>query len=259
MGFFSRLANLWKGFLSIFIGDIEEKHPEIAYENAINAMTEKYATLKTAAAGLIKNRSKLEARIQKNEAALEELKYDLEAALAKEDDEIALVLIERQDQLVADVESAKKELNQAVNDAESVKESLRAVKAEIENLKRERDTTVAKIKSAEARKQIQEQLDGLTVDDELKALENVREYRDRIEAEVQIGDELEEGSLEGKLKEIRKEGAKNKARARLEQLKAQRAGASEPEATSETVAEAAGGDAGADAPDAGGDAPAKNL
>lgn len=258
MGFFSRLANLWKGFLSIFVGNLEEKHPEIAYENAINAMTEKYATLKTAAAGLIKNRSKLEARIQKNEKELEEGKYDLEAALAKGDDEIALVLIERQDQLTADIESARSELNQAVKDAESVKESLRSVKAEIENLKRERDTTVAKIKSAEARKQIQEQLDGLTVDDELKALDNVREYRDRIEAEVQIGNELEEGSLEGKLKEIRKEGAKTKARARLEQLKAQRAGVSEPEAAAEAVAEA-GGDGAADAPDAGGDGPAKNL
>ena len=100
----------------------------------------------------------------------------------------------------ADIEAARGELNQAVKDAESVKESLRSVKAEIENLKRERDTTVAKIKSAEARKQIQEQLDGLTVDDELKALDNVREYRDRIEAEVQIGNELEEGSLEGSLR-----------------------------------------------------------
>ena len=257
MGFFSRLANLWKGFQHLRWKP-REKHPEIAYENAINAMTEKYATLKTAAAGLIKNRSKLEARIQKNEKELEEGKYDLDAALAKGDDEIALVLIERQDQLTADIETARGELNQAVKDAESVKESLRSVKAEIENLKRERDTTVAKIKSAEARKQIQEQLDGLTVDDELKALDNVREYRDRIEAEVQIGNELEEGSLEGKLKEIRKEGAKTKARARLEQLKAQRAGVSEPEAAAEAVAES-GGDGAADAPDAGGDGPAKNL
>jgi hypothetical protein len=33
---FNRLANLWKGFLSLWISGIEKEHPEIAYENAIN-------------------------------------------------------------------------------------------------------------------------------------------------------------------------------------------------------------------------------
>ena len=42
-GFFARLANLWKGFVSLWISDIEKEHPEIAYENAINSMIEKYS------------------------------------------------------------------------------------------------------------------------------------------------------------------------------------------------------------------------
>ena len=75
MGFLSRLFNLVKGFLSIFVGRLEEKNPEIAYENAINNMTEKYSKLKSAAAGLIKNRAKLEARIKRTESQLESLNY----------------------------------------------------------------------------------------------------------------------------------------------------------------------------------------
>ena len=31
VGFFARLGNLWKGFLSIWISDVEKEHPEIAY------------------------------------------------------------------------------------------------------------------------------------------------------------------------------------------------------------------------------------
>jgi len=31
MGFFSRVGNLWKGFLSLWIADIEKDHPEIAF------------------------------------------------------------------------------------------------------------------------------------------------------------------------------------------------------------------------------------
>ena len=41
-GFFSRLSNLFRGFLNLWISDVEKEHPEIAYENAINSMIEKY-------------------------------------------------------------------------------------------------------------------------------------------------------------------------------------------------------------------------
>ena len=37
MGLWSRVTNLWKGFLSLFIEGIEVENPEIVYEAAINA------------------------------------------------------------------------------------------------------------------------------------------------------------------------------------------------------------------------------
>ena len=41
MGLISRIRNLWRGFLSLWISGIEKEHPEIAYENAINSMVVK--------------------------------------------------------------------------------------------------------------------------------------------------------------------------------------------------------------------------
>ena len=237
MNFLTRLYNLWRGFLSIFVGRLEEKHPEIAYENAITGMTEKYSKLKSAAAGLIKNRAKLEARIQKAEKDLAEVAEQIEVALDQGDDEIALVLIEKQDETKASLAEAKAELEQAARDAERAKESLRGIKSEIEKLKRERDKVVAKIKDAEARKHIQEQLDGLSVDEDVQALENVREYAERISAEVQIGDELKEESLEAKLDAIKEQTASARARARLDELKKARAGNAAEAAPEEAEAE----------------------
>ncbi|MEE2755665.1 MAG: PspA/IM30 family protein [Myxococcota bacterium] len=231
MGFLSRLYNLFKGFLSIFVGRLEEKNPEIAYENAINNMTEKYAQLKSAAAGLIKNRAKLEARISKTENQLGELKLQIEVAVDKGEDEIAVTLLEQEEELNASLTADRNDLAQAASDAEKAKESLNSLRGEIDKLKREKDKMVAKIKDAEARKHIQEQLDGLSVDDEVKALENVREYAERISAEVQIGDELKEDSLESKLDAIKAETTSHKARARLEALKAARGKGTETAAT----------------------------
>ena len=146
MGFLSRLYNLWKGFLSIFIGRLEEKTPEIAYENAINNMTEKYAQLKSAAAGLIKHRAKLESRIKTAENAKSELALQIEVAVEKGDDEVAVVLLEKEEELKTQLVSDTAELQQAAKDAESAKDSLNSLKAEIEKLKRERDKVIAQIK-----------------------------------------------------------------------------------------------------------------
>jgi len=57
VGLVGRLANLWRGFLSIWISDVEKAHPEIAYENAINSMIAKFTKLKTATAAIIRRRA----------------------------------------------------------------------------------------------------------------------------------------------------------------------------------------------------------
>ena len=228
MSIAGRMYNMWKGFLSLFMQGVEEKHPEIAYENAINSMTEKYTRLKSAAAGLIKHRSQLEVRIDKHEHHLEEVKLHVQVAMGQNDDESAVVLLERQGELEKALDTDRKDLEQAAKDADSAKDSLRGVQSEIEKMKRERDKVIAQIRDAEARKQIHDQLEGLSVDAEVKALQNVRDYADKVKAEVKINDELKEGSLDGKLSKIRAQTGNVRAQQRLEQLKAQRAGAAAP-------------------------------
>ena len=51
-----------------------------------------------------------------------------------------------------------------------------SVQSEIKKLKAEKENMLAKMASAQARMRIQEQLEGLSVDAEVKALDNVREH-----------------------------------------------------------------------------------
>jgi phage shock protein A len=69
VGIFQRLANLWRGFLSIWISNVEKEHPEIAYENAINSMVEKYSKLKAATAAIIRRREDIDERLKGPEGA----------------------------------------------------------------------------------------------------------------------------------------------------------------------------------------------
>ena len=223
MSVFGRLANLWKGFVSLWISDIEKDHPEIAYENAINSMTAKYAKLKSATAAIIRRREELDERYKRATADLKQTEAELNAAVETNQDDLAVILIQKKNQLTADITDMKLEMDQSHADADSAKSSLLAVQSEIKKLKAERETMLAKMQSAQARIKIQEQLDGLSVDNEVKALENVREHVKNTIAEANLGKELGESDLDNRLKALRAKTGEVTSKSEWERLRAAQA------------------------------------
>jgi len=219
-GFFSRLGNLWKGFLSLWVSDVERNNPEIAYENAINSMVEKYSGLKRATASIIRRREDLEARHAAGAKELAQTAQDLTVAVETSQDDLALVLIQKKNQLETDVGELEQEMQAAVKDADNAKASLMQVQTEIRKLRSEKDAMLARLQSAQARLRIQEQLEGLSVESEVKALENVREHIKTTVAQANLDKELAETSLEKRLAGLRAQSGEVAARQQLEQLKA---------------------------------------
>ena len=224
-GLFARLGNLWKGFVSLWIADVEKKHPEIAYENAIGSMGEKYASLKKATAAIIRRRDDVSQRLDKAREELAGVEADLNAALETEQDDLGLILVQKKNQLDEQIAGLTTDLEVAVNDADSAKSSLMQVQSEIRKLQAEKDNMLAKMHSAEARLRVQEQLDGLSVDAEVKALENVRGHIKNKIAEANLGSELAETDLDQRLAKLRNKSGEVTAKQQYEQLKAARAAA----------------------------------
>lgn len=223
MGLISRLSNLWKGFLSIWISDIEKEHPEIAYENAINSMVTKYARLKSATAAIIRRREEIDERYQAATKELAQTEAELNTAVSTNQDDLAVILIQKKNQLTNDITDMKGEMETAKNDADSAKTSLLSVQTEIRKLKAERDTMLAKMQSAQARINIQEQLDGLSVDEEVRALDTVRTHIKNTIAEANLGKELSDSSLDSRLSKLRSEVGDVQAREELAAIKARKA------------------------------------
>jgi len=219
-GFFTRLSNLFHGFLNLWISDVEKEHPEIAYENAINSMVEKYSKLKRATAAIIRRRDELHERFTTQSAELAQISQDLETAVQTAKDDLGLILIQKKNLLEKEVAELKSDLETAGKDADSAKAALLQVQAEIKKLKAEKDSMLAKMQSAQARVKIQEQLDGLSVDAEVKALDNVRTHIKTTIAEASLGQELAESSLDARLKELRDQSGEVTARSQLDEMKA---------------------------------------
>lgn len=222
-GFFSRVANLWRGFLSIWISGVERNHPEIAYENAINSMVVKYTQLKKATAAIIRRREDVTARLEKARTELAQVDRDLQTAVSTDQKDLGVVLIQKKTSLTTEIAELESELNQAVKDAETAKASLVQVQSEIGKLKAEKDRMLAKMASAQARVKIQEQLDGLSVDAEVKALDNVREHIKNTVAQANLGDELKENDLDQRLAKLRNASGEVTANDEWEKLKAAKA------------------------------------
>ena len=219
-GFFKRLTNLFRGFMSLWISDVEKEHPEIAYENAINDMIERYSKLKKATAAIIRRRDDIVARFEQQSKELAQISADLDTAVQTGQDDLALVLIQKKNALEKEVAELKTEADEASKEADSAKASLMQVQGEIKKLKGEKDQMLAKMESAKAKIRIQEQLDGLSVDAEVKALDTVREHIKNTVAQASLGSELQESSLDVKLAKLRQQTGDVTAKSQLEQLKA---------------------------------------
>jgi len=216
-GFFARLSNLWKGFVSLWISDIEKEHPEIAYENAINSMIEKYSKLKRATAAIIRRREEVSERLASQSKELAQVNADLNVAVETNQDDLAVVLIQKKNILDKEVAELTSDLEVAQKDAKS---SLMTVQGEIKKLKAEKDNMLAKMASAQARIRINEQLEGLSVDAEVKALDNVREHIKNTIAQANLGAELKSTDLDGRLQTLRAQSGDVTAKQQLAELKA---------------------------------------
>jgi phage shock protein A len=223
MGFFQRISNLWRGFLSLWISNIEQDNPEAVYESAINERVRKYQELKKAVSGIVYLRDKLGAELEEKERELKEVSAQIPVAVEEGEDEVALLLIQKKDELTTAIERLSKELDKVAAQAEESKGGLLQFQGEIEKLRREKDEMMAAKATADARIQIQETLSGLTTDADIAALDNVRTGIKKLQAEADVGAEVEGSTLDAKLRKIKDRSASSSARSQLEELKRQSA------------------------------------
>jgi phage shock protein A len=224
-GFFARMANLWTGFLSLWVSDIEREHPEIAYENSINSMVEKYTQLKKATAAIIRRREDITSRLSARRSELAQVDVELQTAMDTDQDDLAIVLLQKKNALEGEIAELTRDADQASKDAETAKSSLMEIQGEINKLKGEKDRMLAKMASAKARIQIQEQLEGLSVTADVKALDNVREHIKNLDSQANLNQELKSNSLDERLKNLRQSTGNVTAKKQLEELKAKAAAA----------------------------------
>ena len=222
--FIGRMFSLMGGKLRRWIKTREARDPEAVYESAIADRVRRYQQLKAAAAGVIYMRSKLERDLKHKTTELVEVAEQAVQAADMNEDQCALILLRRKHELEGETERLKEELTQLTAEAEDAKKNLVAFKDEIENLKVEKVRMMARLRNAQARVRIQQALESLSYDDDVRSLEEVRESIQQVLAQAGVNRELHSAEVDEKLGEIRRRNADAKAQAELDDIKRRRRG-----------------------------------
>lgn len=219
-GFFARFRALIRGTFGIWVRDRERGNPQAVYEQAIEERTRQYRDLKQAVAGVLYMRNKIQADLAERRAEVAQLREDVRRSVERGEDDLALALIGQRQAIEEEIARAEQELQAVSHEASEAKSNLVRFREEIRGLEREKVRILATLANARARRRIQEALEGLSVDADMRALEGVREYVARVSTEGRLTQELEEdGDLRRRVKAIRNEAETEAQRAELEDLK----------------------------------------
>ena len=220
-GLFNRFRNLTQGFVSGWLRDTEGDNPRVVYEQAIEERKHQYRELKEAVAGILYMRNKLEGEITERRAEIARLYDDVRRAVRHGSDDLSVALISKKQMLMEDLERAEAELDTVRCEAEEAKNNLVRFREEIRSLVQEKGRMLATLANAQARRRISEAIDGLSVDANMQALENVRENIARIATEGTLEREVGDVGLRTRIRAIRGEVRDEAARLELSELKKQ--------------------------------------
>jgi len=214
-----RLQALIDGWLTGWIKDHESSHPRAVYERAIAERQRQYQQLKQAVAGVLYMRNKIEAELETTTRELALVRTDLERAVRRGLDDVALELIRQKDRLTCDQKRIREELDQVIAEVDAAKGNLSHFRTEIHRLEREKVRVLASLASARARRRIQAAFEGLSTDVEEAALESVREEVARLRFEGGLDLENDDDELRARVRNLRDEARFEAHRRELEELK----------------------------------------
>ncbi|MEM7413679.1 MAG: PspA/IM30 family protein [Myxococcota bacterium] len=221
-GLFARFGHLVRSTFGGWLRRSERRNPAAVYEQAIEDRTQQYRDLKEAVAGILYMRNKLEAEIGERRVEIARLHDDVRTAIRRGREELSLTLIENKQRLLEDLERSERELEGVRNEAEEAKNNLVRFREEIRSLTREKGRMLATLANANARRRLNEALEGLSVDADMRALEGVRDYIARAATEGDLDRELsgsDDQEMRHRLRAIRDDARHEAARRELAEIK----------------------------------------
>jgi phage shock protein A len=241
MGLFDRLSRVVRSNLNDMVSKAED--PEKILEQAVIDMQEDLVQLRQAVARAIATQKSTEQKYNKYNTEANNWGERAKLALSKGDENLAREALVRKKSAAENATMLKQQVDAQITQIETLKRNLIALESKISEAKTKKDMLKARVKAAEANKQLQGAIGNLGTSSAMSAFERMEEKVLLTEAESQSIQELAGTGLEEQFAMLESgsgvddELAMLKASLAGELPAAQSAGAL-PEATSQPAAKA---------------------
>lgn len=223
MGFFSRLGALIRGFFGLFVGGIEDRNPELLFEDIKNQIDRARREAEQQILDIQTNAELIKIEMRNAEKNLNAVKARVEAAQKQGDKDILIELLMQEEELQNTYETHKATYDTAMAEVSRIREDYKIFESEMSGKLNELKTLKSQAKMAQLRENINSVNARYT--DKNSTVGNVNESMDRARdlvnkktARANAVESLNDNNMDLKLKRLDMNSARDRARARADAL-----------------------------------------
>ncbi|AUS98462.1 hypothetical protein CDQ84_09745 [Clostridium thermosuccinogenes] len=223
MGLFSRLGAMIRGFFGMFVGGLEERNPEILFEDIKNQIEKARKEAEQQILEIQTNAELIKIEMKNAEKNLNAIKQRVEAAQRQGDKDVLIELLMQEEEYQATYEAHKATYDNAMAEVAKIREDYKIFESEMSAKLNELKTLKSQAKMASLRENINSVNAKYTsksnrIGTVNETMDRAREIVNRKTARANAVESLNDSNIELKLKRLDMNSARERARARAEAM-----------------------------------------
>jgi len=219
MGILTRIKRIILSFISF--GLIKFEDPKVIGPYIMDNMKKKLGELKRSAVPVVASQYRIEQMLAKEQTRLQELDADARQAVLQNEDDIASNLLLQKEACQGRVEELTRQLLLARQHADEAKQQIVTFEEELQTAEDRTRSAQVKYQLATMRAQVQKFAMSPSLDEDVKAIEQMEDRAEQVAAEAQAMGDIAAMGEKSKLQQIRQNARKQRAEAALAELKAE--------------------------------------
>jgi len=223
MGLFSRLGALIRGFFGLFVGDMEERNPELLFEDIKLQIDKARKEAEQQILEIQTNAEMIKIEMKNAEKNLNAVKARTEAAQKQGDRDILIELLMQEEEYQATYETHKATYDTAMAEVSRIREDYKIFESEMSAKLNELKTLKSQAKMAQLRENINSvnaryTSKNNTVGSVNESMDRARDLVNKKTARANAVESLGDNNMELKLKRLDMSSARDRAKARAEAM-----------------------------------------
>ena len=223
MGLFSRLGAMMRGFFGLFVGGLEEKNPEILFEDIKLQIDKARKEAEQQIIEIQTNAELIKIEMKNSEKNLNAVKARIESAQRQGDMDILVELLVQEEEFQTTYETHKATYDSAMADVARIREDYKIFESEMNAKLNELKTLKSQAKMAQLKENINSVNAKYTsknnrVGNVNESMDRAREIVNKKTARANAVESLNDNNMELKLKRLDMNSARERAKARAEAM-----------------------------------------